>query len=162
MNNKLEFRDYVRDLINFKIAVAQGRHLPVRDLVQQTNVEFWGANQEYQGISDRMAQADTFVRFLLSPEARGKQTKGLLASYLQNLLAVVAEVEQENIKEKGEASTAPKTEAEEEALYKQRSSEWKSSEREKQIVSRTFTRTFGAWTDKDWDAVEKAFMKYID
>jgi hypothetical protein len=160
----LQFRDYVHELIEFKIAVAQGKNVPVRDLVQMTGSQFWGpTSEDSQSFWNRLAQADMFLRFLLSSEAaHGKLTKGLLGNYVQNLLAVIAEVEGENLQEKGVTSTSPKTEEEEEEQYKKRHQEWESPEREKQTVQRVFSRTFGGWEDKDWTAVEKAFLKFVD
>ncbi len=164
VKSDLQFRDYVWNLVDFKVAVAQGKNVPVRDLVQMTGSQFWGGSTEAPGeYFNRAAQSDMFVRFLLSPEAaRSKLTKGLLATYVQNLLAVIAEVEAEHIPEQTTSHEAPKTEAEEEEQYKKRHAEWESPEREKQTVQRAFTRTFGGWEDKDWAAVEKAFLKFVD
>jgi hypothetical protein len=160
----LQFRDYVHELIEFKIAVAQGKNMPVRDLVQMTGSQFFGPmSEDSSSFWNRLAQADMFLRFLLSSEAsHNKLTKELLGNYVQNLLAVIAEVEGENIQEKSTAQAAPKTEEEEEEQYKKRHQEWESPEREKQTVQRTFSRTFGGWEDKDWAAVEKAFLKFVD
>jgi hypothetical protein len=158
---KLKFREDLWWTEDFRLAVKQGRHVPVREMVQMTAGEFMNANNDFAGVWDRMGQADVLVRFLLSPEAAKKQqTKTLLFDYLRNLRDVVLELR--DVDEKVEAPKEPTTEEEEEELYKKRADAWQASEREKEVVKRTFQRTFAGWSDKDWQAFEKAFVDFVD
>ena len=158
---KLKFKDYVRDLVEYKVARSQGKTMPVRDLIQLTQEEFWAKGGDWENLWNRMAQSDTFVRFLLSPEgSRNRLTRTLLADYVSNLGEVIEELEQEDFKENDELAKEPQTEEEEEELYKKRHERWGTSERERQIIQRTFSRTFGAWGEREWNLLEKAFQAY--
>jgi hypothetical protein len=159
---KLEFKDYQDEVRNFRRTVQEKKNIPVRELVQMTAAQFYGADANYAGYWNRLAQADMVVRFLLSGDAaRSKQTKTLLFDYLKNLDAVVAELLAEDLKSSG-PEKEPTSEEEEEELYKKKHAAWGASERETQVVERTFRRTFGAWSPGDWQAFEKAFLKYAD
>ena len=143
----------------FRTAAQQGKNVPVRELVQMSQADFYGSNNNYDGLWNRMAQADMLVRFLLSSEcSRSKQTKTLLFDYLKHVRDAVLELENQDGTDKPEAE--PKTEEEEEALYKKKHEDWGTSEREKAVLQKTFQRAFAGWSAKDWEAFEKAFIKY--
>jgi hypothetical protein len=158
---KLQFQMDHWERDDFREAVQQKKHAPVRELVKMTSADFYGRDTNYAGFWDRQAQADMLVRFLLSPEAgRSKQTKTLLFDYLARLREVVLELEAED-RAKGDREEAePKTEEEEAEFYRKKREAWDSSEREKATLERTFQRTFGAWSSADWQAFEKAFLKF--
>ena len=40
------------------------------------------------------------------------------------------------------------------------SESWK--DREQSVIDEVYYRTFGGWTDKDWDIFERAYFKSID
>ncbi|HEX6886024.1 MAG TPA: hypothetical protein VF530_21800 [Planctomycetota bacterium] len=158
---KLKFREDEWLSEDFRLAVKQGKHAPLRDLVQMTGGQFLDADNDFSGLWNRMGQADAVVRFLLSPEAgRKQQTKTLLFDYLRNLRDVVLELR--DFDEGQEKVAEPKTEEEEEELYRKRAKAWQATEREQEVVKRTFQRTFGGWSDKDWQAFEKAFLDFVD
>jgi hypothetical protein len=158
---KLKFKDYQRDLVDYKVARSKGQTLSARDLVQLTSGEFYANAGGGLDVWNRMAQSDTFVRFLLSPEgSRNRLTRTLLADYLNNLRKVITEIETEDLASSEESPKEARTEEEEEELYRKRHERWKGSERERQIIQRTFTRTFGAWSERDWSLLEKAFETY--
>ena len=158
---KLQFRvdDWERD--DFREAVQQKKHAPVRELVKMTSAQFSGRDTDYAGFWDRQAQADMLVRFLLSPEAaRSKQTKTLLFDYLARLREVVLELEAEDQAKGGGEEPEPKTEEEEKEYYRRKREAWDASDREKTILERSFQRTFGSWSSADWQTFEKAFLKF--
>jgi hypothetical protein len=158
---KLEFKDHHDEFMGFREAVQRKQNIPVRELVQMTSAEFYGADSNFTGLWNRIQQADMLVRFLLSPEAsRARQTKTLLFDYLQHLRDVVVELENQELDD--EKEKAPTTEEEEEALYKKKHEEWQTSEREKEVVKRSFQRAFGSWSAKDWEAFERAFVKFAN
>jgi hypothetical protein len=158
---KLKFREDLWFTEDIRLAVKQRAHVPVRELMQMTGGQFLDASNDFAGIWNRLGQADVLVRFLLSPEAaRKKQTKTLLFDYLRNLRDVVLELR--DFDEKAEPQKEPTTEEEEEELYKKRHESWEASEREKEVVKRTFERTFAGWSDKDWQTLEKAFVEFVD
>ncbi len=159
---KVEFKDYRDEYMGFREAVQQKRNIPVRELLQMTSAEFYGNDGNWSGFWNRLSQADMLVRFLLSPEAgRARQTKTLLFDYLRHLRDVVLELEGQDLGQ-GKAEEAPKTEEEEEEQYREKHKAWQSSEREKEVVKRAFQRNFGAWSPKDWEAFEKAFLKFAN
>lgn len=152
---KLTFKDYFTEMQAFREAAQQGKNVPVRELVQMSQADFYGVNGGSSGTWDRMAQADMLVRFLLSSEcARAKQTKTLLFDYLRHVRDAVVELENQDVAEKPAAE--PKTEEEEEEQYKKKHEAWGTSEREKAVLQ----RAFAGWNDKDWDAFEKAFLRF--
>lgn len=156
---KLDFRvnDYVRD--NARLAAAQDRATPARELMRFTREEFQseGGAADRRTYWNRRAEAGMFVRFLLSKESsRCKQAKGLLEDYVRILAEVVEEVEKESGDESYEA---PKTEAEEEEMAKARRSRWRA--REKDIVNKTFERVFEGWGEKDWEKLHDAYFDFI-
>jgi len=157
---KLKFREDLWLTEDFRLGMKQGKHAPLRDLVQMTGGQFLDADNDFSGIWNRMGQADALVRFLLSPEAARKtQTKTLLFDYLRSLRDVVLELRGSD--EVQEKPKEPTTEAEEEELYRKRAKAWQASEREQEVVKRTFQRTFGAWDAKEWQALEKAFADFV-
>jgi hypothetical protein len=158
---KLKFREDLWWTEDFRLAVKEGRHVPLRDLMQMTGGEFLDASNDFSGAWNRLGQADVLVRFLLSPEAgRKQQTKTLLFDYLRNLRDVVLELRADD--EEKAAPKEPATEAEEEELYRKRAEAWQASAREKEVVEQTFARTFSGWSAKDWQAFEKAFVDFVN
>jgi len=152
---KIEFRsdDWSRD--DLRLMVSQGRATPPRELMMLTSAEFFGNDAS---VFDRMDEAQGLVRFMLSPEGqRNKLVRDTLLSYLQNLDAVVGEMEKND---DGKAETVePKTEQEEEEMYRKRQESW--SKREKQVLEDVFFRTFRTWSDRDWKKFEKAYFDYV-
>jgi hypothetical protein len=157
---KLDWRVDQWDKDNARLAASQGRATSPRQIVRYTREGFAsdssGMNAEtYFG---RRAEATMLVRYLMSKESgRCKQAKGLLKTYILTLEQVV-----EEIKEKGKddlSVEAPKTEEEEEEQAKARAGRWRN--REKELMDETFSRVFGGWTDKDWQAFEKAYMNWL-
>lgn len=160
---KLEFKNYQDEFRSFREVVQEKQNIPVRELVQMSSAQFYEGTGNYSGLWNRMSQADMVVRFLLSPEAgRAKQTKTLLFDYLRHLGDVVAELEGKVLEPGKEAPKEPTTEEEEEELYKKKHAAWQTSERERQVLDLTFQRAFAGWSQKDWEAFEKAFVKYAN
>ena len=84
-----------------------------------------------------------------------------LGTYLQNLKAVITEVEAEEEarrKEQGKADK-PKTEAEEDARIEERRKALEA--KEQRILEETFRRTFGGWPAAQWTAFVRAYEKEL-
>ncbi|MCP3914476.1 MAG: hypothetical protein GY711_02840 [bacterium] len=145
---KLVFKDDDDDLEDLRESIRGGEMPPLRDFVRMSDRDFDALDTGYE-------QAGLFMQFLKSKAAaRDKRTKGLVDTYMNHLVDVVAEVGEVEKKQRAEAKE-PETEAEEDALYRERVSRRAGYER--QILDETFERTFGAWTDREWRALEKAF-----
>lgn len=144
--------DWDRD--ELRNTVREGQATSPRDLIRMTDTDF-RENATWNHVRESAA----LVEYLMhGPGSKDKRTKGLLQNFIRDLKAVVDEIEKE---EEGTStpSEAPKTEEEEEEMYKKRAERWKA--KEKLIMERTMERTFGGWTDKDWDAFEKKYFDYI-
>jgi len=105
-------------------------------------------------------QANALVNFFFSGKAsRSAKGKELLKDYVRNLQEVVAEIQaEEDANEPSEEK--PKTEEEEEKLFKERRTRW--TKRERRILDETFERTFAGWSDKDWTSFEKAYFDSVN
>jgi Sec-independent protein translocase protein TatA len=107
-----------------------------------------------------MKQAQALVDYLLlGPGAKSSKTKGLLESYIKNVKAVMAEIEQSDEDEGEEEEEKPKTEAEEEEALKAERELWKA--RERQLLEEAGRRTFTGWSEKDWEDLAKNYFKGI-
>jgi len=158
---KLEFRKDQSDWDAARLAIAQDRNAPLRELMKLTREEFMSnsGGTDYETYMNRRADATMFARWLLSNESRRcKQAKTLLEDYITNLGEVLVEVkEKENDSWANEKD--PDTEEEEEELARARSERWQA--REKELMVETYERTFGDWSEKDWASLQKAYEDWL-
>ncbi|MDC3283289.1 hypothetical protein OAV41_01815 [Planctomycetota bacterium] len=114
---------------------------------------------DYFGYGSASSQFGCFMRYLLVGKgAKSKLTKGLVEEYLGHLKNVLDEedaasgllVEEDN---------RPQTEAEEDESFKNQKNTWQ--EREEFVASEVYNRTFADWTQKDWDKLDKDYLKSI-
>ncbi len=147
---KLDFRQDDWDRDRLRQIYREGRQHSPRNLMQMTQEDF------YDDWENRR-QACALVDFLLS--GKSSKTKEVLGDYMRNVQAVVEEIE---LGEDAEslAKEKPKTEAEEDALYKKRRNLWK--DRERRVLEMAYDRTFGSWSDRDWEKFEKTYFDSID
>ena len=152
-NGKFSFRkdDWDRDSV--REAARGGDATRAKDLFVMSGEKYW---QDYV----KMQEASQLVDYLAARGgARDKRTKELLPEYMKNLVEVVSEIRKEEETSKGKDEAKPKTEAEEDAMFKKRRQSYKV--KEQRILEDTFRRTFGAWSDADWKSFEAAYDKAV-
>ncbi|MBI5434132.1 MAG: hypothetical protein HZA52_14965 [Planctomycetes bacterium] len=155
---KMEFRADEGGRDEVRQIVRSGTALRPRELIRQTSEDFMGRSGD-QYRSSRW-QSGAWVFYLTAGAgAKDAKTKELLSLYIRNLKQVV--VDREALARSGDKTTpeAPKTEEEEEARFKERSTLWR--QRQKELLDETYERTFRSWTDKQWDAIEQAYFKTL-
>jgi hypothetical protein len=106
-------------------------------------------------------QFGAFTRYLLAGKgAKDKLTKGLVREYLTHLGDIIAE--EKALEEANDGMSnedEPETEEEEDAAFKAKQNAWK--ERADDIAKAVFDRTFDDWSDKDWENLDKAYLRTI-
>jgi hypothetical protein len=154
---KLEFHADQWDRDELRNEARAGNSTRPRDLMRMIDSEY------NQGDSwNRTREASALVRYLLTGKAsRSPKTKTLLRDYLLNLQQVVAEIEaEEAAAADDDAETKrPQTEEEEEEMHKARRSSWEAAER--RLIDAAWQRTFGSWSNSDWESFEKGYYKEI-
>ena len=157
-NGKLDFYrgDWTAETL--RTLVREERAKEPKELIYLTREDFSGEDQEAS--FERSKQAQALVDYLLmGPGAKSSKTKGLLESYIVNVKAVMAEIEQADEGEGEDEEEKPKTEAEEEAALKAERELWKA--RERQLLEEAGRRTFTGWTEKDWEDLARNYFKGI-
>ncbi len=159
---RLEFRADRTELVNSKGSARAGTLIPPREIMLATYKPYEpGAAptpfQPFKPTGDPLDQASGFVRWLvLGPGAKNPRTKDLLRTYAE----AMAQVRDESTKKAdGKVEEAPKTEAEEEARFKARQSNWRDNEKER--VQQIFDKVFAQWSEADWTAVEKSYQAFV-
>lgn len=97
---------------------------------------------------------------LVGKGAKDKLTKGLVKEYLMHLRDILdEEALTDDFSDGMEDGDEPETEEEEDAAFKARQGVWK--ENADAIAKEVFDRTFEDWSQDDWDALDKAYLKAI-
>ena len=156
--SKLKFRQDDWDRDDLRNAVRNDGVQTVQSLMQMSRTELWeGRDSSFWNSLD---EAESFVFFLLDGDgAKNKQFREIIPNYLKNLRQLLDE-EKDKVEEKepGAADT-PETEEEEEERFRKRREELR--DREKEFLEKVFQRTFAGWSEKDWEKLEKSFLKSI-
>ncbi|MHC4598030.1 MAG: hypothetical protein ACYS47_03400 [Planctomycetota bacterium] len=150
---------------NLRDGRRNGQLMKLKDLMLCTSKDS-GSDWDEQAVF--RAQCGSVVRFLSGPGNRGR-TKGIIYTYLAELLTILEEIEREEEKKREEArkkageDDGPKTEEEEEEDYKKRkegssSSAWFA--KKKKILEQTMEKTFTGWRDREWKAFDFAWSKW--
>ena len=136
--------------------VRSGKASRPRAIIHMTDDSFWSSGEFW----DRKNEAAALVHFFLSGAAsRNRRTKDVFPRYLENLQAIIAEIEAQA--DQADASVPePTTEEEEDAWYAKRREVYASKERH--ILEESFRRTFGDWTERDWDDFAAVYFESID
>lgn len=157
---RLEFKrdDWNREQV--RAMVKEGRAKRPRELMMLTDSELnAGSGENYWDVH---GQSQAFVLFLASGSAaKNAKTRSFLPDYVRSLKAVQLEVKARKDAEKDAAGAAakPKTEEEEEKLFRERAQGYKQAESD--VLEKTFRRAFGSWTDKDWEQFEAVYFQAI-
>ena len=140
---------------------------PLKLLVSLTGEELnGGGNWSYTSV-----QCSSLVRYLLEgPGARSKQTRSILQHYIGHLYDLVEEVEDRIAAERSrqlsrkEAASGMSEEeqlkAEDEEYRKRREQAYDNVAKE--LLQKSFERTFSGWSDKDWRAFDSSWQKFAD
>lgn len=151
---KPEFKKDLWDMESFREAERSGTLTDPRKLFVMTSSDFNDFSGDASGFWNRRAECQLLVSFLISDDAkRVRQAKGLVDTYLTNLVAVIAEAEEEYAGDLKKRLVDAEDEDEERKLMGE--IRGAMGKREKTILERTFERTFGAWSDRDWEAFTK-------
>jgi hypothetical protein len=141
----LDNKDDVRERLR------EGKMTPLKQLLTAGDGEFreWG----------RFAESGYLFGYFANGSAnKNKRTKDLLPFYVKNLREVALAIKKESAGKSG-AVAAPKTEEEEDALFKNQQQGFKAAE--KRLLEETFQRTFIGWTDEDWKKFQEAYEKSL-
>lgn len=154
---KLQFYKDLWNEDEVRQAVRDGVALRPRELMKLTKAELWQSNGS--GFWTTIDQANSFVFWLVAGEgAKDKRSRDLLQSYLECLKLQIVEMKEQE-PEVLKSADKPKTEAEEEERFRRQQESWKEDKREQRILEDVFFRTFGSWSDSDWEQYEKAYFK---
>jgi hypothetical protein len=147
---KLEFRtDYwIKD--DVREVVRSGKGLSPRQIMTMDGESFWKEWVNFQ-------QGSALVAFLATGQARSKQTKEFLASYLKALQGVLAEIKAENEKSGKNSDKPATTEEEEDKQLKARRDGFKKDQ--KRILEQTLERASAGWSSDDWKKFEDLYFK---
>jgi hypothetical protein len=151
-NGKVDFRTDFWNRDEVRQAVRDGKNTPARDLMMMEGEAF------YTDYLHRQEAASLVGFFLTGAASKNKKTRDVLTDYLKNLKLVVDAIDAEE-EQSGKKALIPKTEEEEEEHFKKKRNEWK--EKEKRIMEEAWQRTFGSWSDKDWEQFEQLYKKAI-
>jgi hypothetical protein len=174
---RIDFTNENWDRDDMRMQIKKGAYVPLKELITS---EIWSAAQQNNpaGSWERHRQAESVVYWLMTKGNRGKY-KNLVKDYLFYLTIVVQDVQLEFEEKLGKledekeaamksAQVDPDSEEEDEdgggfdpeahreeliKLYK---------EKRKEILEETFKRTFGKWSDRDWERFTKAWLSYAD
>ncbi|MEZ6016799.1 MAG: hypothetical protein R3F49_16900 [Planctomycetota bacterium] len=148
------FRKDFWDLESFREAERNGTLTDPKDLFVMTSADFNDFSGSASGFWNRRAECQILVSFLISDDAkRVRQAKDLIETYLTNLIAVLSEAEAEFAGDlRKQLETTEDEEEEAKAVAELRGA---MKKRERTILERTFERTFGGWSTRDWDAFTK-------
>lgn len=156
--SKLKFHQDDWDRDDLRTAVRENRVSGPRALMQMTRTALW----ESGGTSfwSRRDESSSFVYFLLEGDgAKNKKYREIIPSYLKNLKALLEEDATKEKESEPEGGGSPQTEEEEEEMFRNRRT--KLREREEEFLERVFNRTFSGWSTKDFEKLDKAFLKSI-
>jgi hypothetical protein len=152
---KPEFQRDHYELENYREAERAGTLTDPRALFVMTAEDFTNfSSGSAEGFFNRRTECQILVSFLISDASKGvRQAKGLLERYMTNLIAVIDEAESEYAGDLKKRLEVAEDEEEERKLMADIRNAL--TKRERTILERTFERTFGGWTDKDWEAFAK-------
>jgi len=118
--------------------------------------------EDYNDNETLYRESGSFVRWLMVGKgSKSRLTKNLVRDLLAHLGDVLDEREEksEEEDEDDEEDSGPTTEAEEDEEFKKGSEE--RNKRFQELLDEVIQRTFSDWTDKDWKALDKAYLRSL-
>jgi hypothetical protein len=155
---KLTFRtdDWGRDQL--RELMRAGNTTKPRELFKLTDADYVSGNRDLWALHHY--QSGALLRFLtIGAGAKATKSKDVLRNYVRTLRTVITEIQKAEEAAGPQADKKPKTEAEEEAYFKNKNQEWKK--KEQTLLDQTFERCFHGWSDNDWDGFEKLYFDDI-
>jgi hypothetical protein len=139
---------------NLRERKREGTLTPVRDLMMKTDRDFM------ENYFDLRYEGSSLVDFFVTGKAaQDKRTKYLLPEYMRNVQKIAAEIKKEDAAKKCESAKTPKTEAEEDAMFRDRHKGYQ--EKEKRMLEEAFQRTFVGWDPGDWKRFQDLYLKSL-
>lgn len=142
-----------------KNAIYYETATPVKELFLMTTEEFNDRSQDNREMgTSPYAEGAMLINYLASPEIRRHRlARTLLEDYLKNMMVVIAEIEKEEERELERYRKDVKEEGDEKEYRQRRAKLFEKMEKE--LLQRTFDRTFEDWDDKDWEKLTEHFHK---
>jgi hypothetical protein len=141
-------RDEIRD------RKREGKLTALRDLMLKTDQQF---SEDYFNLR---YEGSSLVDFFVTGKAsKDKRTKDLLPEYMRQVQKIAGEIKKETDSKKDEKSKTPKTEEEEDAMFREREKGYK--DKEKRLLEESFQRTFVGWDSADWKKFEETYLKSL-
>jgi hypothetical protein len=151
-SRKIDWRFQNYTVERFRNAIRDGKATPVKEIFLRTTKEFRKSDKE----GDPFAESAMLINYLASPEIRRHPlAKGLLKSYLENMISVVEGVEKDSDKALDAARKKATGDDGDKVYGAARKLIFASSE--KKILQKTFDLTFGSWDESDWNKFQDAF-----
>jgi len=158
--SKLRFYEDEWSRDDMRQAVREDRVISPKNLMTMSRTELY--NREGGSFWSALEQSESFVYFLIAGDgAKNKKYREIIPNYIRTLKIVLAEMDKrpETGDGESEGSSTPKTEEEEEKLFRERRKNLR--DKEKELIEDVFFRIFRSWDDKDWDKLERDYLKSI-
>jgi hypothetical protein len=172
---KFSNEDWTRD--SMRLSIKKGEVVPLKDLMSAgiTNVDDQAANTDW----NKYEQARSVVYWLMKEGNRGRY-KGLVSKYIDALTLTVEEAEAEYQKRKAELDALAEDAAQEQNRSMDENDEGEDgedtfdaeayneelmkalTEKHKEILAKSFERTFGEWSDRDWERFDRAWRSFAE
>lgn len=148
--------EWIKD--DLRELMRNGQATQPREIMHMNDEAFWSGNAAW----DRKNEAAALVHFFLSGKAsKSRRTKDVFPRYLENLQAIIKVIEAEwDAQVEDGPRDRPANEEEEDRWFKESQEAWKKDEG--RILDEAFKRTFGGWSDSDWDEFSKVYFDSID
>lgn len=147
--NKLELMPSDWEKVGLRQQIKDGLAMTPREI-------FLAGDDFFQDENARYAAAALMRYLLVGKGSKDKLTKHVVREYYLNMTAIIDEMD---AADDDHDYKEPETEEEEAEQIRQRKERLK--QQEDQLIQQAFERTFGEWTDKDWDRFAKYYFKSI-
>jgi hypothetical protein len=151
---KLSFKPSEWERDGMRRAEREGKLYDSRSLIKMTWKDYARASRESSGLVGY--QFSSLVRHFMSPRCRkDKLTRDALVIYLGHVNDIAKELEAKRRKTSG--AKQAKSAKEEREMRKQERE--KNEKQARYIVDEAFKRTFGHWTEDDWEKFDRRWRK---
>jgi hypothetical protein len=143
-------------------AVREGRIISPKQLMTMSRTELW--DRDGASFWSALQQSESFVYFLLAGDgSSNSKYREIIHSYLTALEISLTEMREKEKAEQAEGGSGedekPQTAEEEEERFRKRREQLR--DQEKTLLEDVFQRTFHSWDEKDWERLEKDYLKSI-
>lgn len=147
---KVEFEADTWDQVEMKKYERDDKLLAPYDFFSMTSEDLWGDH-------DNWGQTQFFVKYLLVGKgSKSSRYREVIGDYIRNLIVMLDEEEPDDTTEE---IKEPESEEEEDRMFRERQQSWRQKEREK--LDELLERTFGDWSESDWEKFEKHYLRSV-